>query len=227
MKKYNEVLAEIIKTYNKIQSINKEIETLSAPLKNLSFREKLEKNGTVQKLGELKNKVKDMEIAYKYLKNNAKIAAFNEFLPVVLEVWNKYANKPYGEKTKQKIYDEIKDRCNCSFYVKNGFNITPLNEQGYSTRYDFTCNTKYEDGERKPLLVENKIQPLEFSDFELWYIKSEYVENIPATIKEIRKLETEAIEKQKELDAICTNFNKLAVDGIDKIYCTDRIYKRL
>ena len=79
----------------------------------------------------------------------------------------------------------------------------------------------------KPLLVDNKIQALDFADFELYYINRNYVADIPATIEQVRKLEAEAIAKQEELKKICDQFNSLAVDGIETIYCDKRIYRRL
>ncbi|WP_147354170.1 hypothetical protein [Clostridium sp. AF32-12BH] len=227
MKKYAEILAEISATYEKKQAADKEIETLSEPLKGLSFREKLEKNGTIQRLSDLNLQIKDMDLTMLYLRNNAKIAAFNKFVPVILEVWNKYAGKVYGPKTKDKIRNEIKERCNCSFYIDNGFCVTPLDANLRNTSYGFVCGTKYENGTHTQMCVDNKIQPLDFSDLELYYIKKDYVENIPEAIVEIRKLEAEAAEKQEELKAICEKFNAMTVEGIGTMSHYHYIYRRL
>ena len=227
MKKYNEIVAERNETYKELQLVKKESEKLHSSIVG-TVAERVEKLTTMrEEITAADRKEKDLELTMLFQKNNAKIAAFNEFLPVVLEVWNKYSNKPYGEKTKQKIYTEIKERCNCSFYVHNSFNITPLTEQGRNTDYNFTCGTKYENGNNKPLLVDNKIQALDFADFELYYINRNYVTDIPETIENIRKLEAEAIAKQEELKKICERFNTLAVDGIETIYCDKHIYRRL
>lgn len=227
MKKYNEIVAERNETYKELQLVKKESEKLHSSIVG-TVAERVEKLTTMrEEITAADRKQKNLELTLLFQKNNAKIAAFNEFLPVVLEVWNKYSNKPYGEKTKQKIYTEIKERCDCSFYVHNGFNITPLTEQDRNTDYDFTCGTKYENGNNKPLLVDNKIQALDFADFELYYINRNYVADIPATIEQVRKLEAEAIAKQEELKKICDQFNSLAVDGIETIYCDKRIYRRL
>lgn len=227
MKKYNEIVVERNETYKELQLVKKESEKLHSSIVG-TVAERVEKLTTMrEEITAADRKEKDLELTMLFQKNNAKIAAFNEFLPVVLEVWNKYSNKPYGEKTKQKIYTEIKERCNCSFYVHNGFNITPLNEQCRNTDYNFTCGTKYENGNNKPLLVDNKIQKLDFDDFELYYININYVTDVPETIENIRKLEAEAIAKQEELKKICERFNALSVDGIERIYCNKHIYRRL
>ena len=75
--------------------------------------------------------------------------------------------------------------------------------------------------------MDNKIQKLDFDDFELYYINRNYVADIPATIEQVRKLEAEAIAKQEELKKICERFNALSVDGIETIYCDKHIYRRL
>ena len=235
MKKYIEIVADRIATYEQLKEVRNQIDAAAGKFADLSLKEIVAKRKNNDSelaahdkyLCDLGRKQKNLELTLLFQKNNAKITAFVEFLPVVLEVWNKYANKPYGEKTKQKIYTEIKERCNCSFYVHNGFNITPLAEQNRNTDYGFTCGTKYENGSNKPLLIDNKIQALDFEDFELYYINDNYIADIPAIIEQMQKLETKAIEKQEELKEICTQFNFLAVDGIEKIYCDKRIHSRL
>ena len=199
--------------------------------KDLTFKEikelRDEGKSKMKETAELEAEKRDLDLTLKYLKNNAKVALFNEAMPVVLEVFGKYIGKPYGPKTADKIRNEIKEKTNCSVWIDNGFRGIALNEDGYSIYWcDFTCNSKYEDGRRKPILVDNKIQKLEFSDLELWYINKNYVEDIPTTIEKLKELKREAVAKQEEFKNICDKFNELTVDGIERIYSDKRIYDR-
>lgn len=69
----------------------------------------------------------------KILENNRRIALYNDVLPVIVETLNKYNGKKYGEKTADKIRQELKTIINCSVWLhertitinlldKNGFN---------------------------------------------------------------------------------------------------------
>lgn len=42
---------------------------------------------------------------------------------------------------------------------------------------------------------------------------------ILAAVAEMKELYKKAVEMQKELSAICSAFNKYAVEGIESIYC--------
>ena len=176
----------------------------------------------------LEEKKKDLQITIKILNSNAKIALFNEITPIVLEVLEKYKNKPYGPKTEQKIRDEIKEKINCNFYISDRYSsqeyhILPLNI--YGNAYDIECGTKYIEGKQKKLLDDNKIQVPELNDLTLYYTSKEYIDNIPKRIRELKKLYKKAYEKQKELEKICIEYNSLAVGDIKNIYKDKNIYQ--
>jgi hypothetical protein len=62
----------------------------------MDIKERHEKRKTVEnELVRLEEKKKDLQITIKILNSNAKIALFNDTLPIVLEVLAKYKNKPY------------------------------------------------------------------------------------------------------------------------------------
>ncbi len=230
MKKFKEILKDIDTTYAEVKSVEEQIDKINSFWRNLTFNEirnlRDEGKSKMAETAELEARKRDLDLTLKYLKNNAKIVLFNEVMPIVLEILGKYVGKPYGPKTEAKIRDEIKEETNCSMYINNGINVVLLSEKGYNTGYEFTCNCKYENGERKSILVDNKIQKLEYSDLELWYINKNYIEDIPSTIEKIKELRREAMAKQEALRSICDKFNELAVDGIDRIYCDKRIYDR-
>lgn len=172
----------------------------------------------------LNEEIKDLTISIKILNSNAKIALYNETMPIVLEVLAKYKNKSYGPKTEEKIKDEIKEKTNCNFYISDRYSsqeyhIIPLEFSGNT--YNIECGAKYIDGKQKKLLDENKIQALEFSDITLYYTSKEYIDNIQKRIKELKRLYKKAYKKQQELVALCSEYNSLAVGNIKGVVYDD------
>lgn len=229
MKKFNEIIKDVNKTYKKIKELDEKTEELQSTYLNITdIKERHEKRKTVENdLLRLEEKKKDLQITIKILNSNAKIALFNDTLPIVLEVLAKYKNKPYGPKTEEKIRDEIKEKINCSFYISDRYSsqeyhIIPL-EYSCNT-YNIECGPQYIDGKQKKLLDDNKIQALEFNDLTLYYSSKEYIDNIPKRIKELKRLYKKAYEKQQEFDALCSEYNSLAVGNIKNIYKDKNIY---
>lgn len=223
MKKFNEIIRDVNKTYQKIQEVDKKAEELKNTYLNImDIKERHEKRKTVEnEMIRLEEKKKDLQITIKILNSNAKIALYSETMPVVLEVLAKYKNKPYGPKTEQKIRDEIKEKTNCSFYISDRYNsqeyhIIPLEYSGNA--YNIECGAKYIYGKQKKLLEENKIQVLELNDLTLYYSSKEYIDNIPKRIKELKSFYKKAYEKQQELEKICSEYNSLAVGNIKNMY---------
>lgn len=232
MKKFTEISKDVSKAYQTIKKIDEKTEELQNTYLNIvNLKERHEKRKDVEKdLVRLEEKKKDLQITIKILNSNAKIALFNETMPIVLEVLTKYKNKPYGPKTEEKIKDEIKEKTNCSFYISTryssqSYHIIPL--EFSNNNYNIECGTKCIDGKQKKLLDENKIQVLNFNDFTLYYTSKEYIDNIPKRIKELKKLYKKAYEKQQELVAICSEYNNLAVGNIKNIYKDKNIYSNM
>ena len=222
MEKFVNILTEISKTREAI----KNAEATEKKLINCTGTDDLKtKTEYIVKTNEKK---RDLQITLKILQNNAKIALFNEVMPVALEVLSKYNGKPYGTKTREKISDEIKEKTNCRFYISSrygsdSFNIYPSE---VSTEYNITCGTVYTNGSQKQILIDNKIQPVTFEEVQLYYIDREYVTDIPQRVKVLKSVYKDAIAKQEELKAICDNFNKLAV-GINHIYYDKHLYENM
>ena len=222
MKKFIDILEEIEQTNRAI----KEVEAREDELVENYMKREVAENDMIKASEEKK----DLQITLKILKSNAKIALFNEVIPVALEVLKKYAGKPYGEKTKEKISDEIKEKTNCRFYITSrwdsySFNIYPMD--GFGNDYNITCGLKYTNGEQKPLLIDNKIQLVTFDEIEIYYIAREYVADISQRVDAIKAAYLEAVAKQEELKAACDRFNALAVGDINHIYYDKNIYKNM
>ena len=232
MKKFNDIIKEINKTYQTIKKIDEKKEELqNTYLTIMDLKERREKRKAVEnELVILEEKKKDLQITIKILNNNAKIAFFNEVTPIVLEVLAKYESKPYGPRTEKKIRDEIKEKTNCSFYISTRYgsqeyHIIPLNYS--NNNYNIECGSKYIDGKQKKLLEGNKIQALKFDDITIYYTSKEYIDNIPKRIKELKRIHKKAYEKQQELKKICSEYNNLTVGNIKKIYENKNIFQNM
>lgn len=232
MKKFNAIIREVKQTQRKINELEEKTKQIrNTYLKITDIKKRHEKMKTVEnELMTLEEKKEDLQITIKILNSNAKIALYNEALPVVLEVLAKYKNKPYGPKTEQKIRDEIKEKINCSFYISSRYSsqeyhIIPL--EFSNNDYNIECGTKYIDGKQKKLLEDNKIQLPGLNDLTLYYSSKEYIDNIPKRIKDLKRLYKKAYEKQKELEKICSEYNSLTVGSIKNIYKDKNIYPNM
>lgn len=232
MKKFIDILEEIKQTRKAITAAEaRENELVESYMKICDLRERHEARKAAENdMMKASEEKKNLQITIKILKNNAKIALFNEVLPVALEVLAKYSGKPYGEKTRQKISDEIKEKTNCRFYIgsrygSDSFEVYPVDTFGND--YNISCGTDYTDGSKKPLLIDNKIQLVTFEEIALYYISREYVENVPQRVEELKAIYKEAVAKQKELESICSRYNSLAVGDLSHIYHDKRIYENM
>lgn len=232
MKKYVEILEEIKRTGEAIRAAEaKENELVESYMKVCDLRGRHEARKAVEgEINENSQHKKDLEITRKILKNNAKVALFNEVLPVALEILKKYEGKPYGEKTREKIAAEVKAATNCRFYIgsrdgSHSFEVYPAD--AFGNDYNISCGTEYTDGSKKPLLIDNKIQLVSFEEIALYYISRDYVEDIPHRVEELKELYAEAVKKQKELETICSCYNTLAVGDIQHIYKDKYIYENM
>lgn len=231
MKKFNEIKKDIGKAYQTIKENKEKIDKLVDTYSSIKdIKEKVKQHKLVEKdMIKFNEEIKDLQITIKILNSNAKIALFNEVMPQVLDVLAKYKNKPYGPKTEEKIKNEIKEKTNCSFYIlcdrfSQSYNIHPID---YNCNvYDVKCGTKYENGKQKKLLIDNKIQVVKFEELIL-HSSKEYIYDISVRINKLKELYKKAVEKQKELDKACIEFNSLAVGNIKHIYSDKHIYENM
>ena len=219
MKTYNEILKDIEKTNKAIKAAEAKQQNISDKIFNApDFITKSEiGKDHANELNKISEKIIDLNITIKLLKNNARVALFNELKPVITEIFNKYTGKPYGEKTRKKISDEINSRAGVCCYIHSEYyHSQQINIYTGSNNFNITLG--YPGNSELKMLIDNKIQAIEPDQLQLYYIKNTYFDDIPAAIKEMKKAYKKAVEKQKELETICKEFNFYAVDGINSIY---------
>ena len=219
----------------KIKALNAKIEAIVdgvLTLENLKAKaagdatatEKIRKGNAEIKAAQ--NKVKELTLYNKYLKDNARQALFAEVMPVIKAEFAKYAGKPYGEKTAAKIKSAIKARTNCAVYIDQRYtealHIIPLNDQGYSncTGYgsgDFDIYPPFIKNEGYiKILPDNKINMAAFDNMKLSNCNP-YNNDIPGTITELKNAFEAIQEAAKALEDATAVFNSLKPSSVDHI----------
>ena len=119
MKKYIELLEDIKRTNNDIKTAEtNEQNLINSYMQIENIKSRIERKRALEEtMCQNSERIKNLKITRYILKNNAKIALFNEVIPIALKILKKYNGKPYGEKTRQKICDEVKEKTNCRFYI--------------------------------------------------------------------------------------------------------------
>lgn len=228
MKTYKEIMEDIKHT-------NKQLEESKATEKELTDKFMLKYDRAKRKetykdhltdLKKVEETTKNLSLTVKFLQNNARISLFHDVMPVLLDILSKYKGKPYGEKTREKIAKELEERIGARAYISTRYDTDEIRiypSNSFGNTYTITVGTK----PNEHILIDNKIQILPIESFSIWYINSRYFEDIQAAIDEMETLYNKAYSMQKELDSVCSAFNKYAVEGISSIYCDKRIYERM
>lgn len=232
MKTFSEILKDIEATRKAIdKSENNEKRLEDEWTSVLDMKERHEKRKALEaEWIAASQETRNLRLSLHILKNNARIALFNDVMPVLLEVLAKYKGKPYGEKTRDKISKEIEEKAGARAYIHTNYNQDQISVYPSSVcgnDYSITIGTKYIEGKQDRILIDNKIQLVPLENFCLWYIKDRYISDIPTAIADMKELYSKAVSIQKELDKVCSAFNKYAVDGIEPIYCDKRIFERI
>lgn len=224
MKTYNEILKDIEKTKKAIKAAeaaeNTLTEKITAAPDWITKKEiKKELSGAIIKAQE---KTQDLKIKIRFLNHNKQVSLFNEITPVIVATLEKFKNKPYGEKTRAAFSEQIFNITGCRCYIANRYTNSEI--KIYTGQYsgDITIGT----AENVKILVDNKIQPVKADELKLYYINNNYFDDIPAAIKAMKKAYKKAVEKQKELETLCDEFNFYAVDNIEHIYKNKYIYEK-
>lgn len=147
-------------------------------------------------------------------RDNARRALLDEIKPAALQILAKYAGKPYGEKTRAKIAEEIKTATGLRAYLSQNSYRAELNF--YPDQYTFPFRADdlqfsfyAASGDREPILLENKIN-LTDADALRAYCYTEIIEDPAARADEIISAYHAAEEAAKAWEAAASQFNALA-----------------
>lgn len=140
----------------------------------------------------------NLEMTVEILKDNAAQAFFAENIGAICAIWSKYAGKPCGEKTAEKIRKELFAALGVRVWICDKYGdacITCYFESGAPFRSLEFCTIR-SNGQAIPALVGNKIQALNPDVFRV-YNCGAYVDDVPAHVQAIR----EAHERARAAEA--------------------------
>lgn len=166
------------------------------------------------------------KIAAEILRDNAKQAFFNDYIDTIIEVWNSREGKVCGEKTAEKILNEIKEKT--GFYVSVGNGVCGVKIRAY-----LDCGCPVRDVEiglksckdtKYAVDRENRILPLDREDLCVLCC-GEYVEDIPRHIREIRKLHKKAVAAYEAAQNAISEYNKMTRGNINRQNAHDGVVK--
>lgn len=158
-------------------------------------------------------------IAIQILTDNAAQALFTETIHLICDIWNKYAGKQHGEKTAQKIRDEIRSATGYSIYINNKYDDARISLYiGYNQSAPFTTLefAPIWNGSKQPALdANNKIVPIIADNMKVCY-RGAYVENIADHVHAIREAHAAAKKAEKAFHDAINNYNALTRGTMQK-----------
>lgn len=161
------------------------------------------------------------------LKDNAAQALFLENIGKICEIWNSYAGKVHGEKTRDKIRAEIETATGLRVWVANDYGGAKISINttargsffyGYGdTLTAYANDTTTTDGG-------NKIQPISAENFRLWYIGA-YVDDVKKHAAAIIKAHAAAEKAEQEFKNACSAYNDLTRGNMQRANTRDGVKK--
>lgn len=186
----------------------------------------------IEEINAIKILLTDIHITREIIKNNARIALYNEVMPIILGVLKAYEGKTLDEKTAAKIREELKEKANCFVDISScEINIIEIESDG-SRSWDFIitvgCEYDTETGKENRILTDdNKIKVIPLESFMLCYQNPTYIEDISNTVVRLKNLKREAYQQQQKLAETCNKYNALAVGFLERLsinkYISDEV----
>lgn len=209
------------KKQNEFEKFYNEITTSLTLFKDMEKYKKLKNSDKYKKLEqeeieEIENN-KLIKIKLNLLKCNLYNAIFIENMPIICEIWNKYEGKPYGQRTQEKIRDEIYEKTNLRVYICNEWSRAKITIYINANNCNWVDNIEAggKTDDIKALDGFNKILKLNSEDFKIWYI-GEFVENVEEQAKKIVEEHKKLLELQKQYENEIEKYNKLVRCNINR-----------
>lgn len=207
--KITELSKTLEKTNSQLEEINTQYQTL--PLKELEKRKDIH-----EKYNKLYTQKQDITELLAMYRHNWECATLAEVLPIVCDIISKYNGKQAGEKTKEKISNEIRTATgfsgHISTYINGGYIVLNLSKvNGIYNRKDIY--TRYGvniiDGN-------NTIHAITFDD--LHDYTSKYIGN-PEQAQHDRKATAQKIKELKsQIEELAEEYNNTSVNGLTRYY---------
>lgn len=216
MKKYKELLATLAKTSAEIESTKRSYKELESTITGDSPLERFKnRKALTNDLNALSRKENYLHLVLKLQRYNLQVAAFQELTPVMVQILEKYKNKQYGPKTRDKICNEFKKLTGFSISIFDKSFYTEI----YVIDYDHHFSLNIDSDNDHKVLENNRIQVVTADHLRVYNV-DEYINDIPAYIEKLKEAYTALQEKYKEFDALAHAYNDLCVGDVERVsYC--------
>lgn len=223
MKKYNEIKAELKENRARIDALKAEVKHLNfdaeikaaiagnnyTAVKDLHNKAK----ANAERTAEAEKEIFILEIKHRFLNSNARAALFEEAIPAIIEALKPYARKPYGEKTRAKIREEVK-KAGYSFYFDGSrpYRVEiALLKDGYTCGETTTGHAINEGGLMDGFITDdNKINIANVSARCIY----DYTEDADKAAREASEAINNYIKAAKDLEEQRTELARILPDGI-------------
>lgn len=152
------------------------------------------------------------------LRNNYRAKRFDELAPIVADILGKYAGKPYGEKTAEKIKGEAFDRARVYIYIDRARPCKMTIREARADGFTDPTGAKWEIYQRPAadFLADNRITAPTPS---MWYCcgLKPYADNPAELVATLDELREKARKLAEELRAVCKEYSTHAPEGLDTL----------
>lgn len=175
---------------------------------------------------ELEQKIKRFEKIALILQHNYRATLAAQVMPAFIEILKKYDGKKAGEKTREKMSNELITACGCLLGFDRNYNSQKSETAYISERYNgwrgginFDINTK----NRAAIIDEDNTINGKLTAENLRADVGEYIEDPAARVEAIAEADNRIKEAQRAYNDAVEARNALIVDGYDRINGVYRI----
>lgn len=167
-------------------------------------------------------KIEALQLENAFLRDNLEVSIIAEALPLIKKAFEPYEGKQYGEKTRDKIHEELRREGFSvwldGFMNRDTINITPLNDQGFTNGM---MTVKLHSHYEAPYITsDNKIQ-LQGAEFRN---ATPYHENIKEAVRALKKAykkheeaTAKALETRNALNALLPHNRRKSASNVERL----------
>lgn len=173
----------------------------------------------IRKANKIEKEITEANKISAILRNNYRIKRLEEITPILAEILQKYAGKPYGEKTAEKMKKELFERARAYFYIDREYSYIM---RIYEAREDGFTDAAGEHftiwQHPAPYFLDN-LNKINAPTVEKWRPEGikPYAERPAELIKELDKLKAKAEKMAEALKRICKEYNTNAPEGLQEL----------